>query len=233
MTSNVVPFDYDDDPERFQANVRAVERYGLASDVHADVAARLAEEGLQPVLDLGCGEGRLLRLLQAQGTPAVAFDYSHTMLNTVSGWRVRGDARELPFGRGSFGGVAALYMLYHLPDPKAAIAESQRVLCSGGLFFASAPSRHNDPELAAVLPPEPPAPFDAENGPAQVERYFQIIAVERWDMPLVYLPDRTALLLYLRGRQLSADEIEVAAAHLSVPLSLTKRGALIIARKPT
>ena len=29
-----LPTDYDDNPERFRANVRAVETYGVVSDVH-------------------------------------------------------------------------------------------------------------------------------------------------------------------------------------------------------
>ena len=78
-------------------------------------------------------------------------------------------------------------MLYHPPEPGEAIASSYRVLRPGGIFAACAPSRHNDPELAAVLPPSPPDTFDAEIGPQMVSDFFQIIEVDRWDAPLVYL----------------------------------------------
>ena len=87
------------------------------------------------------------------------------MLHAGRGPRVRGDARWLPFAEETFGSVAALYMLYHLPEPREAIASSYRVLRPGGIFAACAPSRYNDPELVAVLPPSPPDTFDAEIGP--------------------------------------------------------------------
>jgi SAM-dependent methyltransferase len=75
-------------------------------------------------------------------------------------------------------------------DPREAIAESCRVLRPGGLFVACAPSRHNDPELAAILCPAPApqtaATFDAENGPEMARAYFAEVEVERWDAPLVH-----------------------------------------------
>ena len=64
-----LPLDYDRDPDRFRAGQEAVARYGLVADVHNLVAQRIETEHLQPVLDLGCGEGRLLRLLHAREMP--------------------------------------------------------------------------------------------------------------------------------------------------------------------
>jgi SAM-dependent methyltransferase len=195
------------------------------------VAARLAAEGLEPVLDLGCGEGRLVHPVHARGLAIIAFDSSATMLKAVPGHRVRGDARRLPFRSGFFGAVAALYMLYHLSDPRQAIAEGYRLLRPGGLFIACAPSRYNDPELASALSPEPPATFDAENGPEMIGSFFPQLEIERWDAPLVHLPDREALALYLRGRGIPRPEIERALEWVSTPLTLTKRGALMFGRK--
>jgi SAM-dependent methyltransferase len=230
MRSNAIPTDYDTNPGRFRANVESVEKYGLAADVHGEVAQRLAAEELEPVLDMGCGEGRLIEPLRARGLPVVGLDNSAAMLASIPDPRIKGDARRLPFRSNSFGGVAALYMLYHLPEPRDAIAEAYRVLRPGGLFIACAPSRYNDPELARLLPPSP-SPFDAENGPDMVADFFAHIELERWDAPLVHLPDREALLLYLRGRQLSEAEIEAGVGSVSVPLNLTKRGVLIVGRK--
>jgi SAM-dependent methyltransferase len=225
-----VPLDYDQDPERFRANVRAVEKYGLGGDVHELAAERLAAEKCGLVLDLGCGEGRFLRPARARGLAAVGFDYSATMLGAAGGLRVQGDACRLPFADGCFGAAAALYMLYHLAEPRQAIAECYRVLRRGGFFAACAPSRDNDPELAEVLPASDQT-FDAENGLALIGAYFQVVEVERWDAPLVHLPDRAALALYLRGRQLEPDQVQAALSRLRTPLTLTKRGALFVGRK--
>jgi len=225
-----IPFDYDNDPERFRANEQAVSKFAYANDVHADVARRFAALRLRPVLDLGCGEGRFTRPAAALRLEVVAFDLSATMLAALSGRRVQGDAAHLPFPDGAFGAVAALYMLYHLPDPRLALAECRRVLCPGGVLAASAPSRFNDPELDAYLPPSPPGSFEAENGAELVSAYFENLEVERWDVPAMRLPDAEALALYLRGRGLSAAEIAAALPAIPTPLTLTKRGLLVYAR---
>ncbi len=226
-----VPTDYDIDPNRFRTNVLAVERYGLAADVHEEVARRVADEGLGPMLDLGCGEGRLTKPLPALDVPTVSLDRSATMLAAVPGIRVLGDARHLPIRDQAFGSVAALYMLYHLEDPRQALAESLCILRPGGLFAASAPSRYNDPELADVLPPSEPDSFDAENAEEMLAGFFEKIEVDRWDAPLVHLPDRNALHIYLQGRQLSQTTIERALRYVKTPLILTKRGAIFYAHK--
>ena len=226
-----IPADYDEDPERFRASVRTAEKYCLVADVHESVSERLSGKGLEPVLDLGCGEGRLIRPLRTRGMYVVGFDISPTMLAAVLGPRVRGDAKRLPFTSGSFGSVAALYMLYHFPDPREAIAESHRVLRPGGLFVTSAPSRFDLPELALLLPDSSPMTFDAENGAEMIREYFHDVNVERWDAPLVYLPDRDALVFYLYGRGLTKARADRVARHVSIPLTLTKRGALIFGYK--
>lgn len=226
-----LPLDYDRDPDRFRAGQEAVARYGLVADVHNLVAQRIETEHLQPVLDLGCGEGRLLRLLHAQEIPVVGLDSSPTMLASVPEPKVLADARHIPFPDGRFGAVAALYMLYHLPDPDVALAESRRVLRTDGLFVACAPSRNDNPELAGLLPQSPPDTFDAENGPGMVRGYFEKVEVERWDAPLLRLPDKEALLLWLRGYGVCEGDALSVAERASVPLTLTKRGALIYGYK--
>ena len=57
------PADYDSNPARFRRNVEATARYS-PGDVHAAVAAELAAAQVSRVLDLGCGNGRLLRGLK-------------------------------------------------------------------------------------------------------------------------------------------------------------------------
>ena len=227
------PVDYDSNPDRFRATTLASRKYGLVGDVHEDVADRFAKEQADRVLDIGCGQGKLIGLLRDRRVPVVGLDASPAMLKAASGARVFGDARVLPFRSNTFGGAAALYMLYHLEDPVRAVAESHRVLRPGGLFAACAPSMYDSPELQSVLPGYGvPSTFDSENAPEIVGTVFDEIEIDAWNGPYVHLPDREALILYLRGRRLTPSAAERASDAIDTPLTLTKRGAVIYARKP-
>jgi hypothetical protein len=54
---------------------------------------------------------------------------------------------------------------------------------------------------------------------------------ERWDAPLLELPDRAAVRHYLVGKGVSPERARPAADSVETPLSVTKRGALLFARK--
>ena len=227
--------DYDSDPGRGRAAQAAARRYNVAGDVHGDVAARLASEGHGPVVDVRCGTGLLMTLLQRRGLPVVGVDLSAVPLEQGTGARVRADAGKLPFPARSFGGVAALYTLYHVPDPVLAIAECHRVLRPGGLFAVCSPSRHDDPELVDAVP-EYAATFDAmsfdsEDGPGLIEGVFGNVEVDRWDGPYTCLPDRNAVELYLYGHGLPVASVPSAASCVPTPLTITKRGAIMYAYK--
>ena len=157
-------------------------------------------------------------------------DNSATMLSAVSGSRILGDASDLPFQGDWFGAVAALYMLYHIADPQTVLAEAYRVLQGGGLFVAVTPSRHNDPELADVLPTRP-STFDSEEAPDLVRRFFEDVEVETWDAPMIHLPDLQAIEEYLFGRGMDKGKCTDAAKALGAPLTVTKRGCLVWAYK--
>jgi SAM-dependent methyltransferase len=57
-----------------------------------------------------------------------------------------------------------------------------------------------------------------------------LAAVERWDAPLVRLPDRAAVRDYLIARFV-APEAAAAAEQVATPITVTKRGAVLLARK--
>ena len=229
--------DYDSDPGRSRAARAAAGRYNVAGDVHGDVADRLAGESLGPVVDVGCGTGLLMSLLGRRGMSVVGVDVSAAPLQQGVGARVRADAAKLPFPDDSVGVVAALYMLYHVPDPALAIAECHRVLRPGGLFAVCSPSRHDDPELVEAVPEYAVTldamSFDSEDGPALIENVFGNVEVDRWDGPYTRLPDRDAVELYLYGHGLPRANVGSAASRVPTPLTVTKRGAIMYAyRQP-
>jgi SAM-dependent methyltransferase len=145
---------------------------------------------------------------------------------------IRADAAHLPFADGAFGGTAALYTLYHLADPGLALREARRILCPGGLLAVSTVSRRNDPELTSVLPDwGRPLSFDAENGPGLLRTGFDVLDIQRWDEPMVHIPDRDALALHLRGRGLPAPHVSTVTLRLNTTLDITKRGIIGWVRK--
>ncbi|TDE26890.1 class I SAM-dependent methyltransferase [Actinomadura sp. 6K520] len=224
--------DYDDDPERFRLASRVTRQYLIgARSLHDHVASKLLDAGASRVLDVGCGEGALSAVFA--GSPPfllVGLDASAVLLRAHPGPRVQADARRLPFRDGAFDAVVAVNMLYHLDDPGLALREAHRVLAPGGMLLASAISRADSPELAPAWRPEPTT-FDAEDAPDRVCEVFAEAEVERWDAPLMTLPDRDAIRDYLIARHMSRVEAAESAGHLHVPLPVTKRGCLVLARR--
>jgi len=229
-----LPFDYNDVVFRHGTEAHGLDYSILRDeyrDVHPMVADRFAAAGTSPILDMGCGPTTLGALLDERGASWVGLDAAIRRLRRGAGPRVLGAATRSPFRDETFGGVAALYMLYHFPDPFLPISEAFRVLRPGGLFAACAPSRFDEPELAPFLPPQPPETFDAETAPGLLSRLFDVAGVDSWDMFLYRLPDRQAAWNYLVSRGATPDVAEAAARAVDYPLWLTKRGAVVWGRK--
>jgi SAM-dependent methyltransferase len=223
-----VPTDYDSDPGRFRLARSVLRRHACAPDVHARVAKRLVEEGLTPVLDVGCGEGELARHLPPGAW--VGVDSSAEMLARAPEPHHRAQATAVPFPDESFASATLLYVLYHLPDPALALAEARRVLRPGGLVAVAAPSRHDSPELADLLP-HARLTFDAELAPELLSDYFADVEVEAWDAPMLDLPTEAAVRDYMIGKGVEPEAARSGAASVTVPLSVTKRGALVFGRR--
>lgn len=90
-------------------------------------------------LDLGCGEGRLTRILRERGYRAVGFDSSPALVRAAREHAERapaflGDAAHLPFADGSAALVVACMVLQDLDDLDGSIREVSRVLAPGGRF---------------------------------------------------------------------------------------------------
>lgn len=88
-------------------------------------------------LDLGCGEGRLGRLLQSLGHRVVGIDTSATMVRLAAGHEtpelcLLADAAGIPFADGAFDLVVAYMTLHDIDEMPQAVAEIARVLEPGG-----------------------------------------------------------------------------------------------------
>lgn len=220
--------DYDADPDRFRTGTR-VTAASLAPGVslHGRIAELLGDLGARRVLDVGCGEGALGR---ATGAWVVGLDASATMLAAVPPPVLRADAAALPLCDNGFDAVVAVNVYDHLPDPRPALAEAHRVLRPGGTLVAGTISRRDSPELASVWRPAR-TPFDTEDAAELAAGVFDEVEVQAWDAPLLTLADRAAVTDYLVARFVPADRAARDAAAVPTPLTVTKRGALLVCRK--
>ncbi len=185
----------------------------------------VAPELSGPVLDVGCGEGRLASLRGADVT-WVGVDSSPTQL-AANPYRtvVRADMGALPFRDGVFAEVAHLWCLYHLEEPLIAIREAARVLRAGGRYYACTAARDNDPEIMPAGYPR--SSFDAEEAASIVETVFEDVAAERWDASFFPLQTRDEVRAYCRHNYIPPERAE----QTDLPLWLTKRGVLVRATR--
>ena len=100
-------------------------------------------------LEVGCGEGRVVRDLTARGHRVVGIDSSPTLLAHAreadpAGTYVLGDAAALPFPTGSFDLVVAYNSLMDVDDLAGAVREAGRVLEPGGALCVCVTHPLND-----------------------------------------------------------------------------------------
>ena len=95
------------------------------------------------ILDLGCGEGRFSRILAQRGGRTVGIDPIRRLVKEAqrhaSGVEryAMASGEQLPFADQSFDAVVAYLCLIDIPDFRAAIRESVRVLRPGGVMLVA------------------------------------------------------------------------------------------------
>ena len=95
--------------------------------------------GFGRVLDVGCGDGQISRLLAATGADVVGVDPTWNQIRIArerggGAAYVRSGAAELPFADASFDAAVACLVFEHIDDVDDAIAEVARVVRPGGRF---------------------------------------------------------------------------------------------------
>lgn len=139
----------------------ALEREWQAATIHADVLEALEEgarEGLpRRALDIGCGTGELLRVLEKGGWEAVGTEPAadiadvgrangrHIENMTAASYLERWGAG----GWAPFGGIMLLNVLEHVPDPAALLLAAAKALVSRGRIVVRVPNDFNPLQKAA------------------------------------------------------------------------------------
>ena len=231
------PRDYDSDPERYRLGMRlTAARCAPGVNLQARIVEHLLAARVTTVLDAGCGDGALAVAAAACPLRVIGLDAAVPMVTAARahGPVVRGDITALPVASGRVDAVVVVNVLYHLDEPEVALREARRVLGPDGLLVAGTVARSDSPELAPFWRPTP-GTFDAEDAPGLVASVFGAVTTEAWDAPLVTLPDRDTVRDYLRARFVPPDEAgrlaDAIAARGPLPLPVTKRGALLLARR--
>ena len=96
-------------------------------------------DGFATVLDLGCGDGQISRLLAGSGAQVVGVDPTWNQIRVAherggGAAYARSGAAALPFADRTFDAVVACLVFEHIDDVDEAIAEVARVLRPGGQF---------------------------------------------------------------------------------------------------
>ena len=154
------------------------------------------------LLEMGCGLGHLLGLLQDDfhcvGIDLIDYSIEQTLLNAPKAEAFQMSADDLSaFESESFSAVVALHLVEHLPNPENTIQQVNRILKPGGLWLFATPHpdyslrRFKDRDNDAigkdkthinVHPPQQWRTWCEQNGFEMVKHFGDGL----WDVP--YLP---------------------------------------------
>ena len=206
------------------------------------------------VLDIGCGPGWLweeaadalpdgLRLTLADLSAGMVKDAVSRAESAGRYTWVEGqvsDASALPFEDSHFDTVLACHMLYHVPDPEAAVAEMRRVLRPGGVLCVTTNLEGNMGPLYALgaaifggSGSDPAADiFGLQRAEKVMTPLFEHVVVERFDGELhVTSVEDLVLALTSFPPGDSADQAAVERLHDHVAAEMVRRGGTIVVPK--
>lgn len=152
-------FMYDRESAAWQRRRDQPEQRELVERTAGELASVVPPPG--PTANLGCGPGAHALALARRGYDVVGIDGSPRMVQAARTRAARDkisasfgvdDVRApLRFADASLGGVLAILVLQHLPDPAAFIAEIRRCLRPGGHVLVTAPAHDGTPGTSQNL----------------------------------------------------------------------------------
>lgn len=121
-------------PEYFQ------KRSGLPGYLAYPLIQFLKKEGVETVLEVGCGSGQLLKFLKKNGFQVTGVDQSPIAVK-LSG-AIKAKATKLPFEKNTFDAVLGISLIEHLTlkEGKQFLKEAYRVLKRNGVIFLVTPN---------------------------------------------------------------------------------------------
>lgn len=129
--------------------------------IAAEMLRRHAEPGGR-LLDVGCGDGRLLTTVEGHFAELTGVDISPVAIEEARrhldgrATLLEASVEALPFAAGAFDAVACLAVIEHVFDPYQAVAELRRVVGHGGTVVVVVPNlaylRHRLELLAGRMP---------------------------------------------------------------------------------
>ena len=165
-------------------------------------AAVVRATGARAILEVGCGTGAFAERLVEDNPHAtvIATDQSERFVELTAARGVDArvaDVQDLPFADASFDLVAAMWMLYHVPDLDRGLAEVRRVLRPGGRFLAVTNGDEHTAQLRRDAGGEAlVTQFSSENGEDALLRHFDHVSREDLATRAVF-PDHAAAVAYL------------------------------------
>jgi SAM-dependent methyltransferase len=162
-------------------------------------AARYVRAG-DLILDVACGVGFGLRMLECAGAQVIGIDYDAAALCSIGAPRLAcADAGRLPMKSASVDHVTSMETIEHVPDARALLAEVRRVLRPGGYLILSTPNRAFGPPERHTANPFHVREFTADELRQLLREHFGTVQLfgqrpspaYRFVPYLLYKPDYT------------------------------------------
>jgi SAM-dependent methyltransferase len=231
---DLVRRDYSD-PSRLEERFKAWREYH-DPDMLALILAAVAEEPVEQVLEVGCGDGRFSEQLREElGVRVVALDFSPGMAAQAAlrGLDTQiGDIQLMPWPDEQFDVVVANWMLYHVPDLDRGLQEIRRVVRPGGRLIASTMANGHMREMWDMVGDGSDAPeleFSTDNGLEVLERHFEHVE-QRSMAGHATFPDHAAAVAHIRTT-LTRHHLAEQLPYFEGPLTVSTSNSMFVARR--